>query len=128
MPRPLLSLEGPFQYPIIILVIVIIKFDSSKVTDNSIKYMIKVQSWPFFGARNRLQLIMQADATSSNNANGILLFILTVFLFLLIMILLDCLGLVADYSVDSSNNVQWFKLNIQGVSLYPLFFFSFFSF
>lgn len=61
------------------------------------KYMIRVDTWPFMTIKNRLQLTMQAEASGVEGIN-------------------HCI--YSESSVDSNNNVQWFKLNIQGVSLY----------
>lgn len=65
--------------------------------DNSVKYMIKVESWNFASSRNRLQIIMQNDGNSQNVED-------------------NCVR--TQSSVDGSNNLLWFNLNIDGVSLY----------
>lgn len=77
-----------------------------KVSDNSVKYMIKVQSWPFLSNRNYLQIIMRTEAKSEN--------------------LDTCLN--SESGVDGNKNLKWFTLNIDGVSLYPHSFSIFFSF
>eukprot|EP00026_Physarum_polycephalum_P000586 Phypoly_transcript_00587.p1 GENE.Phypoly_transcript_00587~~Phypoly_transcript_00587.p1 ORF type:complete len:1459 (+),score=169.69 Phypoly_transcript_00587:333-4379(+) len=69
------------------------------VPDNSVKYSIAVQNWPFLNIRNRLQIVIQTDGLSSN--------------------LNPCKN--TETSTDGSQNVQWFKLDVDGVSLYATF-------
>lgn len=69
---------------------------NTSIPKNSVKYMISVESWPFRSNRNKLQIIMATEASSQNED--------------------DCE--TTEISTDSSNNVQWFKLNIGEVSLY----------
>jgi len=72
---------------------------SVSVPDNSVKYSITIENWAFANIRNRLQLVMKTDgATSKGN---------------------DCQNTVS--SKDGNENLQWFKLNVDGVSLYAQF-------
>lgn len=78
----------------------LIIFDYFKVPDNSLKYMIKIESWPFSSNRNYLQIVMGTEGTSQNED--------------------ECLN--TETSADG-DNVQWFKINIEGISLYPILIF-----
>ena len=64
------------------------------------KLTIKVQAWPFANIRNHLELVIQTDGNSTDQNS--------------------CPQ--TQSSADGSNNLQWFKLNVDGVSLYPYLF------
>eukprot|EP00026_Physarum_polycephalum_P019652 Phypoly_transcript_21771.p1 GENE.Phypoly_transcript_21771~~Phypoly_transcript_21771.p1 ORF type:complete len:182 (+),score=17.75 Phypoly_transcript_21771:90-635(+) len=68
--------------------------------ENGIKYLIYIQNWPFMNIRNRLQIRMQTDGFSHNPSSA-------------------CS--TSENSTDGSTNLQWFKLNFDGVSLYATF-------
>lgn len=69
------------------------------VPDNSVKYSIKLENWPFNTIRNRLQIVMTTEGGSLNQD--------------------ACQNTIS--SQDSSNNLQWFTLNVEGVSLHAQF-------
>lgn len=85
------------QYIIVITNYKIFFLTTAYVPDNSVKYNVKVESWPFANYKNSLQLVLQNDANteSSNKCKTV------------------------QSSNDGSQNLQWFKFNLGGLSLYP---------
>lgn len=70
-----------------------------KVPSNGLKYSMKVASWPFHNIRNMLQISIKSDVQSENGN--------------------DCK--TTDISEDGSNNIQWIKIQLNGVALYGTF-------
>eukprot|EP00026_Physarum_polycephalum_P005343 Phypoly_transcript_05375.p1 GENE.Phypoly_transcript_05375~~Phypoly_transcript_05375.p1 ORF type:complete len:628 (+),score=68.17 Phypoly_transcript_05375:31-1914(+) len=71
------------------------------IPEHGIKYLIYIQNWPFMNIRNKLQVRMQTDGFSKNPSSA-------------------C-GPDSENSFDGSTNLLWFKLNIDGISLYATF-------
>jgi hypothetical protein len=68
----------------------------SKIPDNSVKYSIVVNSWPFENLNNRLQLVFQTIGSSKTQNTP-----------------------YYEWGNDNSQNLLWLKSGISGVSMYP---------
>eukprot|EP00026_Physarum_polycephalum_P000643 Phypoly_transcript_00644.p1 GENE.Phypoly_transcript_00644~~Phypoly_transcript_00644.p1 ORF type:complete len:358 (-),score=56.53 Phypoly_transcript_00644:121-1194(-) len=71
-----------------------------RVPDQSLKISIVLQDWPFQTLQNRLQVVLRTHDDSAQNVSS---------------------KNDLTSSKDGSQNVQWLKLNVDGISLYTTF-------